>query len=188
MTREDLMALIREAVTNPRANAARILAWPAPDQAVWLAVVAVSSLAVVGLYGTLMLSGAPAAGPLPPPFALAGVQVAAMVILAGMMAHVGRIFGGTGRFPGALRLVVWLQFLMVLLQAVQLVALIILPPLAGLVSLASLGLVGWVLTGLVAGLHGFTSLGKTFLGILGSFLALGFALSMLLAPFISVPQ
>ena len=188
MTRDDLAALVREAVSDPRRNAQRILDWPMPDQAVWLGVVAVSSLAVVGLYISLMLSGAAAAGPLPPPFAMAGVQVAAMVILAGVMAHVGRVFGGSGRFPGALRIIVWLQFLMLLLQVVQLVALLILPPLAGLVSLASLALVGWVTTGLVAGLHGFQSLGKTFLGILGSFLALGFVLSLLLAPLISVPQ
>jgi hypothetical protein len=188
MTRDDLAALLREAVADPRRNAQRILDWPAPDQAVWLAVLAVSALSVVGLYASFLLAGAQAAGPLPPPFALAGVQVAAMAILAAMMAHVGRAFGGAGRFAGALRLVVWLQVLMLILQAVQLVALVLLPPLAGLVSLGSLALVGWVATGMVAGLHGFASLGRTFLGILGSFLALGFVLSLLLAPFISIPQ
>lgn len=187
MTRFDLGNLMREALQDPRRNAERILAWPIPQQTVWLGVVLVSALAVLGLYLTLMIGGS-VMGPVPAPFAMAGLQVVAMIMLAGMMAHVGRIFGGTGRFAGALRIMVWLQGLMVVFQAVQIVALVLLPPLAGLLSLASVVAVLWVATGLVAGLHGFRSLPMTFLGILGSFMLLGLAVSMVLAPFISVPQ
>jgi hypothetical protein len=187
MTRADLADLLREALQDPRRNAERILAWPLPQQAVWLGVLLVSVLAVLGLYLTLMIGGN-VLGPVPSPFGMAALQVVAMIVLAAMMAHVGRMFGGSGRFAGALRIMVWLQGMMVAFQAVQLVAMVLLPPLAGLLSLASVVAVLWVATGFVAGLHGFRSLPMTFLGIIGSFIALGLAVSMVLAPFITVPQ
>jgi len=184
MRREDWTALVLEALRDPRANARRIVGLPLPDAVVWQAVALVSVLAVLGLYGTIVLGGGGLAGPLPGPFAMAGLQVAAMVVLAGVMARAGRMFGGTGQFPGALRLMVWLQALMILAQVVQLVAMLILPPLAGLVSLATLVAIGWVASGLVAGLHGFKSQGITFLGIVGTLLVVGFVLSILLLPFL----
>lgn len=188
MRREDWMALVVEALRDPRRNAQRILDWPLPERALGLAVLLVSVVAVLGLYGSLVLGGAGLGGPFPPPLAMVALQVVAMALMAALMVGVGRMFGGTGGFAGALRLMVWLQALMILMQVVQLVAMLVLPPLAGLVSLASLGAVGWVASGFVAGLHGFRSQGMTFLGILGSFLALGFVLSIVLLPFVSVPQ
>lgn len=188
MQRSDWTALVQEALRDPRRNAARILGWDLPDAAVWQAVALVSVLAVLGLYGTLLIGGGTPNPGFPPPFAMAGLQFLAMVLLAALMSGIGRMFGGTGNFGGALRVMVWLQALMILLQVVQLVALLILPPLAGLVSLGSLVAVAWVASGLVAGLHGFKSQGMTLLGLVGSLLAVGFVLSILLLPFISLPQ
>lgn len=196
MARNEWMTLVQEALRDPQANARRILGWPLPGQVVWQAVLLVSVLAVMGLYGTLMLAGGAAvmgggaagASPFPSPFAMVALQLLAMALLAGVMAGVGRLFGGTGDFAGALRLMAWLQALMVLLQIVQLVAVLVLPPMAGLISLASLAALGWVATGFVTALHGFKSQGLVFLGILGSLLGLGFVMSLLLLPFVPVPQ
>lgn len=177
--------LIREAVRDPKTNGARIAAWPLPDRALAEALVLVSVLAILGVHVVLLL-GAGVAGlaEFPSPFLLLAVQVVVMLLLAGVMVLAGRMFGGKGDFGGALRIMVWLQGLMVLLQAVQLVALVVLPPLAGLLSLVSAVLIGWLSAGLVAGLHRFRSIGLTFLGILGSMLVLGLVLGMLLAPFL----
>ena len=59
---------------------------------------------------------------------------------------------------------IWLQFIMALLQAVQLVAVLILPLLAALLGLVGLGLFFWLLTGFVAELHGFRSPMQVFAG------------------------
>lgn len=183
MRREDWTALVKEALRDPRSNAQRILGWDLPAGAIWQAVALVSVLAVLGLYATILLGGGGLAGPFPPPLAMAGLQIVAMVLLSTLMAGVGRAFGGTGQFVGALRIMVWLQALMILMQVVQLVAMVLLPPLAGLVSLATLGAIGWIASGLVAGLHGFKSQGMVLLGIIGTLLGVGFVLSILFLPF-----
>lgn len=189
MTAAQLIAMIKEAITDPRQSAGRVLALPLPKASVFEALVMVSALAVIGVYFVALISARLEDTPifLPGPFVLAGLQLAAMMILAGALALMGRAFGGKGSFDGSLRIMIWLQFLMVLLQAIQLVALVILPPLAGILSLASLGLIGWISVGLVAGLHGFRSLGLTFIGIIGGMVGVSLILVILLAPFLPAP-
>lgn len=186
MNGQDWIALVQEAFRDPRRSAQRIVGWPLPDQALVLAFPLVVALSVLGLYGAMLLSGM-AAADLPAPVLLVVMQAGSMLLLAAVLAQAGRMFGGAGDFAGALRIILWIQALMVLLQAAQLVALVVLPPLAGLLSIVSLLAVGWIATGLVAGLHGFRSLPLTFLGILGGMLLVGFVLSLLVAPFVSLP-
>lgn len=187
MNGSDWVALAQEAFRDPRRSAQRIAGWPVPDQAVWLAYVLVAALSVLGLFGAMLLSGLGAAD-LPQPVMVLGMQLGSMLLLAAVLAQAGRMFGGAGNFAGALRIIIWIQALMVMLQAVQLVAMVVLPPLAGLLSLVSVLLIAWVATGMVAGLHGFKSLPLTFLGIIIAMLVVGFVLSLVLAPFISLPQ
>jgi hypothetical protein len=79
MGREDWMALVAEALRDPRRNAQRILGWPLPERALGLALLLVSVLAVLGLYGMCWAAGA-----------LAGhdvaLQVVAMVLMAALRA------------------------------------------------------------------------------------------------------
>lgn len=187
MNGSDWMALVQEAFRDPRRSAQRIAGWPLPDQALPMAFALIAALSVLGLYGAMLLSGM-ATADLPSPVLLVAMQLGSMLLLAAVLAQAGRVFGGVGGFAGALRIIIWIQALMVLLQVVQLVALVVLPPLGGLLSLVSVVAIGWVATGMVAGLHGFKSLPLTFLGIIGALLVVGFVLSLLLAPFISLPQ
>lgn len=187
MNGSDWMALVQEAFRDPRRSAQRMASWPLPDQALPMAFVLIAVLSVLGLYGAMLLSGM-AVADLPAPVLLLGLQGVSMVLLAAVMAHAGRMFGGTGDFGGALRIITWIQALMVVLQIVQLVALVVLPPLGGLLSLVSVVAMGWVATGMVAGLHGFKSLPLTLLGIIGAMLVVGFVLSLVLGPFITLPQ
>lgn len=178
MTRQYFLALIKEAAQDPRRSATRILSLPLRPVELIQALILVSSLAVIGVYAvayiSLVRTGEGMA--LPMPFGLFGLQISAMLVLAGAMALIGRVFGGTGTFEGALRVMVWLQGLMVVLQVIQLLLLIVLPFLAGLASIGAFFLVGWMAVGMVAGLHGFRSLGLTFLGMMGGLVLVSFAL------------
>ncbi|NCM97616.1 MAG: YIP1 family protein, partial [Rhodobacterales bacterium] len=89
-----------------------------------------------------------------------------------------------GRFDEALILVVWLQFVLLGLQAVQLVAYAVAPLLADLIGLATVALFFWLLTNFVAELHGFKSLGLVFVGVLATLVVMVLGLAFGLALFV----
>ncbi len=177
-----LASLVRDTIADPRAGARRVLALPVPHEARWMALLLVVVLSVLLTQAALQLFGATEAvmGPAAvSPFLSGGIQAAALVIVVVAVDRIGRMFGGRGRFDDALLLVTWLQVVMICLQVAQLVALIVLPPLAGLITLGSFAVFFWVLTGLVAELHGFRSRRQVFAGILASLFALSFAMALL---------
>ena len=89
--------------------------------------------------------------------------------------------GGRGSLANALLLVAWFQVIL-LVVVLALTALgLILPPAAGLLALALPVLVGWMLTQFVMELHGFTSAWRVLFGILGGYVAVVIALSLVLA-------
>lgn len=176
--------LLTEAFRDPRRNGARIAAWPLGGAALWMALVLVAILAVLGLYALAWLAGMPLNDVMPSPLAIVGVQAGTMLILSWLTWHVGRWFGGTGSNIGALRVMIWLQALMVLMQAVQLVILLVLPPLASIAGVVALVASGWLAGGLIAGLHGFRSIGATFFGALVTLIGFAFLLSLVLSPFL----
>jgi hypothetical protein len=181
--RPPLLDMLIESVRDPRAFAPRLVGWPVNSQIVWMAVLLMSVLSVLLVAGLPALMGIEATMPGTEmrlsPIALTGVQIGAMVLSAFAVFRVGAIFGGTGSFDGALRVVAWLQFVMVAFNLVQLLVLLLLAPLLGIVSLASIILIAWVGTGLIAGLHGFKSLPVVFAGIIGTMFAFAFALALI---------
>lgn len=185
MNSSDLIALAREALTDPRRNGARIGSMSLPGNSLWESLLLVSVLSVLGIWVVAFISFGPdeEAGVLPAPFALLGLQLIAMLALALAVTLLGRLAKGQGDFAGALRIVTWLQGLMVVVQFAQIVLLVVLPPLAGFVSLAAILAAAWVATGLVAGLHGFKSLPLTFLGMIGGLFVVAFVMSFFFAIF-----
>lgn len=179
--------LAAETLRNPREAAGRIIALDPPMKARWIGLLLVSVLALIETrLGMLIV---PLNGQ-PPLFALAsdpllGVpfQVFSQLLIAGSIAGIGRIFGGTGRFADALLLTVWLEFMLILAQAVQLAALFLLPPVGLLFGFAAIGLLIWLLVQFTAALHGFTNLVLVGLGMVLSFLAIITILSFLLIMF-----
>lgn len=61
------------------------------------------------------------------PLVLAGMQLVAIVLGAGLMAGVGRMFGGHGRFEDALLLTVWIEVMLLVVQLAQIVLSLALP-------------------------------------------------------------
>jgi Yip1 domain len=119
---------------------------------------------------------------------LVGALLQAGILATGVffIVRIGRFFGGTGDVGGALAIVVWLDFVMVLIQAAQVAALALFPPLATLLSLAAVIWALWALACFVGELHDFENtvvvLGGVILSMTVLFLGAAFVLAFLGAP------
>jgi hypothetical protein len=89
------------------------------------------------------------------PLVGAVAQLATMLVVILLTVRIGRLFGGHGDLWGAAALVVWLNAMLVLVQAGQLVALALLPPLAALLAIAATIWALWAYANFIAELHGF---------------------------------
>jgi hypothetical protein len=178
MTLTDRMiALAQLTLQDPRAATRALLAEgiPLPARSGGLLLVAVLSALLASLQLRL---GAQDVDPmtammLGSPFRAAVVQWAFLALSVVMIHRVGRAFGGTGSFPDALLIVVWLQCLTLVLQVVQLVVNLISPALAGIIGLGGFVLFLWLMTSFIAELHGFRSRGLVFVGMVVSAFAAG---------------
>ena len=184
--------LLREAILEPRASARRMIAANLPAEVVWGALALASVLSVLLIWVTLGGFGhiaptPPGTAGLPSPLMLAVMQAAFTLLGAATVTIVGARLGGTGEFGEVLVVMVWMQMVLVVVQAVQTFAGIILAPLAGLIGLASVGLFFWLLTNFVAEVHGFRNLWRVFLGLVLGLMVFGMALfAVLLALLTSV--
>lgn len=182
-TTQSLLELARVTLTNPREGALRVKALDLPRGVLWqgfaLVVVvsvlltevgALASPASRGMFELLRLG----------PFYAGAVQAFFLFVMVHAAHRIGVAFGGRGSFDDSLKLVVWLQAMLVALQAVQLVAFLLVPVLAALLGIAALAWFFWVLTHFVAVLHGFENRSKVLFGILAAFVLLVFGLSLLL--------
>ena len=115
------------------------------------------------------------------PISMASVQVASAAFGAYLLAEVGRIFGGTGRFADALLAVGWTEAIMVALQALQLAVTLVLPPLGALLGIAALLLAAYLMVALTMAVHGFRNPLLVVMGILGTVMLTSFLLSILAA-------
>lgn len=193
MTFADFKPVLGLTFRNPEAAARALIAAGLPMQARWMAALLTVSLsAILAMLSALIFGMTP--GDLPPmlaalysPLAMAGVQFCAIILAAGLMTSVGRLFGGVGRFEDALLLTVWIEMMLLLVQVVQLVASVILPPVAGLLGIVSIVLFLWLTVHFVKALHGFRNVLLVFLSLIGTAFAIGFALSFLAAAFGLLP-
>ncbi len=177
--------IVRDTILDPRAAAGRALGLDLPRAVLWQVLVLVVILGMLQTFAYDALLPSPAENALMPffgnqPLLTAGIAFAATLAMVVAMHRVGRAFGGTGDFDGALRLTVWLQTVMLFLNVVQMVLLVVLPPLAALMGIVNLGLMLWLMTNFVAVLHGFRALFPVFVMIIVTGFAMGFALFFLL--------
>jgi Yip1 domain len=187
---ERILSLAQLTLQDPRQAARQLLAEgvPLPARTGGLLLVAVIS----ALLASLQLGLSPqaldplTAFMLASPFRAAVVQWLFLALSVLLIHRVGRAFGGRGSLPDALLIVVWLQLLTLVLQVLQLVATVLAPPLAGIIGLGGFALFLWLMTAFIAELHGFSSRGLVFLGMvltaLGTGLILGFALILIIGP------
>lgn len=182
-TTQSLLELARVTLTNPKDGARRVKSLDLPRGALWQGFALVVVLSVLlteigsmaspasrGLFDLLRLG----------PFYAGAVQALFLFFMVYAAHRIGAAAGGRGSFEESLKLMVWLQAMLVALQAVQLLAFFLVPPLAALLGIAALAWFFWVLTHFVMVLHEFENRGKVLLGILLTFVAVVFGLSLLL--------
>ncbi|WP_295044919.1 YIP1 family protein [uncultured Paracoccus sp.] len=194
MNFDDFKALVGLSFTDPQAAARLLMAQGWPVSARWMALIAaVSVSALLAFLAAVVVSSPNPEGTQVvvlsrQPLVLAGMQLVAIVFAAGLMSGVGRLFGGHGRFEDALLLTVWIEVLLLLIQVVQLVLSLVLPGVAGLLGLAAIALFLWLTVQFTKALHGFDSTIKVALGLIGTALVAGFALSLIAAALGIMPE
>ncbi len=194
MSFDDFKALVGLSFRDPQAAAHRLMAQGWPIQARWMALLAAVSVSAVLASLAAMLFGGPAPDQAQAmmlarqPMVLAVMQMGAIILASGLMSGVGRMFGGQGRFEDALLLTVWIEVLLLLVQAAQLVLSLVLPGVAGLLGLASIVLFLWLTVQFTKALHGFRNSAKVALGLIGTAFVAGFALSLIAAALGILPE
>lgn len=187
-----LLLAARDTLANPAAAARMVMALRLNVPEGLMAVGLTAALATL-LTGLMQSFLGPVADPamqdlFSRPFLLAISQFSLMALGAFLMWRVGKMFGGKGSFAQALSLVAWLEVVLILLQVAEVLVRLILPMLALPVGLASLFAFFYLLTHFTAALNGYTSLTKTFFGILGTALALLMVTSLALIFILPVPH
>ncbi|WCR11750.1 YIP1 family protein [Paracoccus stylophorae] len=194
MTFDDLKSLVGLTFRHPEGAARTLMALNLPLSARWMALLLAVSVSALLAWTSAQMFPLPegeAGGVLvltTQPLAMAGIQMAAIVLAAGLMAGVGRMFGGEGRFEDALLLTVWIEVVLLLVQLVQLLLSLILPGLAGLLGILAIAVFLWLTVQFTKALHDFRSGPKVMLGLFATALAVGFVLSFLAAAFGLLPE
>ena len=180
---KNLLTYARKSIVNPMQSAKDVLQWGFPFRTVveMAVLVVVLSAIVAQIFSSLL--------PLPEgesgmffslslrfPFYLALFQGAVLTLLTGATFLIGRVVGGTGDFKDTLLLMVWLHFVMLLVQIVQVIASTLLPSFDGILAAISLGLFFWLFVNFVTVLHGFRSKFKVFIGTIVAMFLLGIGL------------
>ncbi|MCC5989132.1 MAG: hypothetical protein JJT95_15775 [Pararhodobacter sp.] len=174
----DLRGLVRLSFTEPENGFRAVQALALPVSARWMLVAVSVLLGVVLAYLLPVLSGQ--ADEIPTPLTATMIQGGMNLLAIFLLAHIGRMFGGTGRFEDAILLVGWLQLMMVGMQAVQVLVMLVLPPLGGLVMIAAIAAFFWMFSGFTCALHGFESRFMVLLAALGTLFAVAFVMSFVM--------
>lgn len=184
--------LVIDSLVRPRAAARRVIALGlAPGQLLQAALLVTCVGMLLGYLALNMTAGdvdAVSAAVLADPLIGAAAQLAVMAVVVVLTVRIGRLFGGGGGLWDALALVVWLNAMMVLIQAGQVVVLAIVPPLAALVAIATLFWAIWAYANFVAELHGFRNPVLVLGAVVVTAIVLFFGTAMLLAILGITPQ
>lgn len=187
-----LSSLISLTLRDPAAALARLRALGVGTREAWQAIMLASATGAILSWLALRMLPASESGGL---FALAGapivmatLQLGAAALFATLLARVGRMFGGTGSFADALRATAWIEILMLLAQIPQLLLAVILPGLGGIVGMLTFGLYLYLTVLLTRAVHGFRSPVMVALGIIGTVMVTGFALSVIAAALGILPE
>ena len=111
------------------------------------------------------------------PYIHAIIYMSVLVISVFVLFWVSRMAGGTGGFAPGILVMAWITYLSVVLGVFQLGLWLVSPALSTMFGVAVTALTLWVLTNLIAGVHGFTSPFKVFVMMIATSLAVLFGLA-----------
>ena len=173
----DFFPLALQSLTQPRVGLRIILSIPSQRSdlinAGWLVI-------ILNLILTASLT---LFGPIPPespstvPLATSAIMQALSLFGGAFIVHrVGAFFGGTGNFDGSLKLIIWVNFILFLMQLPILLFSFLGQEIVALAMILVLVIAITQLTATIMELHGFTEVLPVLFGILGSSIAFGIAL------------
>lgn len=180
----EIWALILLSLLNPAAAARQLIAMRLPMRVRWLGLALVAVLATLFIGITAQIAerqdlnalGSAMGAPLPG-FA---IQAGTILILATLIAVVGQLFGGKGRFADALLLSVWLEFLTLPPTLLQLLLLFSLPVATIPIALFVLVAFIWILLVFIQTLHGFVRVWPVAMGAVGTLVGFSLLLGIVL--------
>lgn len=173
---DSLMAQAVRAAREPRQAAADIMALGVPSTAILPAFVLLCVLSV--LLVLIAETVAPTILSLWSPFQLTALILVLYGSLAFASCRIGQWMDGNGTYWDALTLITLMLAIFLPIKAVHTVFLVISLPLAGLLSIALMFYSIWINVMLIAALHGFESLGKSFAVVILSWFAVFVVLSI----------
>ncbi|KAA9009291.1 Yip1 family protein [Histidinibacterium aquaticum] len=180
-----LARLLMETVRQPREVARFIIGQGYSREVLWMGLVLVTLISVllVAVFSVLLPPPPPEAPEriVLTPLTYATILGGSLVITVFALHYTGLMLGGEGRLEDTLALMVWLQFLLVVLQAAQVVLAIALPALGAYAAIVSVGIALWVLVHFINEAQRFESLGRAVLTLVAALLGVGVGLSTLLA-------
>lgn len=180
------LQMITTTVTNPREVARDLIRLNPPIAVRWQGFVFLTIVSAVVPMLAFLVGGGDARTEVmqSDPMVLVGVQFGFNIVTVLLMQGVGQWAGGTGKFPDALLLMVWLQVMLLILQLAQSLAIILAPGLVLPILAAGIVLLFWLLSHFVAELHGFRSALRVFGAIFGLMFIVGLAVTPFLEPYL----
>ena len=177
----DFFPLALQSLTQPRVGLRTILSIPSQRSdlinAGWLVI-------ILNLILTASLT---LFGPIPPetpstvPLATSAIMQALSLFGGAFIVHrVGAFFGGTGNFDGSLKLIIWVNFILFLMQLPILLFSFLGQEIVALAMILVLVVAITQLTATIMELHDFTEVLPVLFGILGSSVVFGIALLFVL--------
>lgn len=191
----DIRSLIGLTLRSPMDAAEQIVGFGLPANVRWaFAVLVVALAAILTWVNALLLP------PLPEgsvyayawigeqPLLVAGLQLLGLAMVAGLMTGVGRMFGGKGNFEDALILIVWIEAMVLMIQAVKVLILPFAPSISAMLSIAAVGMFFYLVVQFTKALHGFQNGWKVLLAVIGTIFVMGFLMSFIAAGFGLMPE
>jgi ABC-type antimicrobial peptide transport system permease subunit len=114
------------------------------------------------------------------PMLVAVAEASIAVLTAFFVYWVSRAAGGTGSFEDGLVTVIWVNFVLLMVQTLVLILTFIAPGLAVLLWIFGSFAGIWIMSHFIAEAHGFTSAGRVFLGVVMTGLVAAVVLSVVL--------
>lgn len=181
-----LFGMALQTVPEPRKVAREIQALRVPRPVLWqvLALLLVAATFLGVLASILFPVDPESAGALATDPVMTGAAQGVFTVAIVFLIHrVGRWLGGTGDFDGALLTVIWLQFVLLVIELGIVFIGLFAPAMALILWVMGMVMTFWILSHFIAELHGFRSAGSVFLGILMVLLVLAVVLSLLFTIF-----
>ena len=185
----DFIKLVINTIKDPKQVALKISLVTLPPVTLWSLVVLVVIISVLlSELANWLLPVKPTQTSLiliSSPFLATVVLTVLMTVMIFLTFYIGKLFGGTGSIESTISVIVWLQTTMIALQVVQLILIPFLPSPTYILGFFAGILFFWLYVNFILVLHGFTSLGKVFFGVIASMLGVIFLFSLLIGTLIS---